>query len=749
MPRGPAPSGRGPGEALARGAHAPGAVQSDPTWGWDVAGNPIDEAEGWRPVPPGVDLMADPARWEAWLASIDSDEAPPDPEQDPRWCPDPEDQALPDDVDLEVLRAESRRIAAGKAAEQAAEAEYAARLPRDVEVPQAGVRVGRRGPGMPGSARRVPGEYAGPAGGFGTGQPLDLAPGGGVLLSFAEDVAGTEDRFTGASDDELAGIIGALDRAETTACALKHAALAEFTRRRPAPGCGLEGPARLPAERDEFAGDEIAQLLAEGRATTETMLDLARDLEVRLPGTKAAFRAGTLRHAKAQIIAWATAALDPEEARAAEGKVLDRAGRLTPGGLRSAIARAVMEVAPDKARKRREDAAKDARVQRWAEDSGNAALAGRELPPAEVLAADQRISWWARQLKKAGLEGSMDELRARAYLDLLLDKDSRPAAPADGTTDTSDTSGTSGTTDTSSSTSSSTGSSGGNSGGGSGGRAGGPGTGGSGSPVPLDPVAPMTAPGAGVLPSGFVGRLHLTVPLATLLGLADRPGEIPGLGPVDPWLARDLARAAAANPKTTWCLTVTDGQGHAIGHGCARPAPKNHKKHAGGQPQAPEGRHPPDPPGGTSRDGPGFTFAADDQHGPPGGYGSWRLATRVPGQRDWLFALDPIATGTCDHRFAAAGHDPGRKLRHLAQIRHATCTAPTCRRPSIQADFEHNVPYEAGGRTCLCNGGPKCRHDHRLKQHPKWKVEQITPATFRWTPPSGRSCTTEATRYPI
>ena len=239
----------------------------------------------------------------------------------------------------------------------------------------------------------------------------------------------TEDRFAGASDDELAGIICALDRAEATACSLKHAALAAFTRRRPAPGCGLEGPAELPAERAEFAGDEVGQLLAEGRGTAEAMLDLARDLEVKLPGTKAAFRAGIVRHSKVQVIAWATAMLDPEEARAAEGKVLGRAGRLTPGGLRSAIARAVMQVAPEKARRRREEAAKDARVQRWAEDSGNAALAGRELPPAEVLAADQRISWWARQLKKAGLAGSMDELRARAYLDLLLDKDSRPPTP--------------------------------------------------------------------------------------------------------------------------------------------------------------------------------------------------------------------------------------------------------------------------------------------------------------------------------
>ena len=224
--------------------------------------------------------------------------------------------------------------------------------------------------------------------------------------------------------------------------------------------------------------------------------------------------------------------------------MLDRAGRLTPGGLRSAIARAVMQVAPEKARKRREEAAKDARVQRWAEDSGNAALAGRELPPDEVLAADQRISWWARQLKKAGLAGSMDELRARAYLDLLLDKDSRPAAPADGTTDSSGTTDTSGATDSSGeSGSGGNGSSGGNgeqrrerrerrqrrrrSGRRSGDRRVRP-------PDPPDPAAPMTPPGAGVRPSGFVGRLHLTVPLIDLAGAGGPAGGDPGAGPGRP-----------------------------------------------------------------------------------------------------------------------------------------------------------------------------------------------------------------------
>jgi hypothetical protein len=49
-----------------------------------------------------------------------------------------------------------------------------------------------------------------------------------------------------------------------------------------------------------------------------------------------------------------------------------------------------------------------------------------------------------------------------------------------------------------------------------------------------------------------------------------------GIGPVDPDLARDLADAAARNPQSTWCVTVTDKDGHAIGHGCARPAPKDH-----------------------------------------------------------------------------------------------------------------------------------------------------------------------------
>ena len=75
-----------------------------------------------------------------------------------------------------------------------------------------------------------------------------------------------------------------------------------------------------------------------------------------------------------------------------------------------------------------------------------------------------------------------------------------------------------------------------------------------------------------MIPPGFAGQVTLTIPEATVTGRADRPGELGGIGPVDPDLARDLAAAAARNPRSTWCVTVTDQDGHAVGHGCARPA---------------------------------------------------------------------------------------------------------------------------------------------------------------------------------
>jgi Domain of unknown function (DUF222) len=740
---------------------------------WFMSETPVSPGPGRDEDPPGTPagpgdhpwlgspdwtLVPESADWPDWR----EDEAFWAGEEDPGDLDeyeDPDNAPPPglDDAQLAALIAEAREVTA----EQARAAQAAARLGHTAVLAALGaVAAGRRGPGMPGSAHTFPGEYASPAAGFASGKPLDVAPGCVVLAEFAEEAAGDDDRYAGASDDELLGVICAWDRVEGYVCARKHAAVAELARRRPAAGAAVDEATGIPEGFDEFAGRELAAVLGNGQVRAEQMLSLAMDLVVNLPGARAAFWSGVISRDKAEIIATATGLCDPGEARAAEALVLGRAGSLTPGGLRAAIARAVMDVAPDKARKRRERAARRARVERWFEDSGNAGLAGRELPPAQVLAADQRITWWARQLRKAGLEGDMDQLRARAMMDIMLGVDSRPAAPGpDGTPGQDvDRRGPHGQEDDGQDSDhrgphgqGSDGRDADRRGGGhAGGQSGdGDGRGGPDPDGPAGPPFPAPAgPLAGIIPPGFAGRMNVTVPLATVLGLANRPGDLPGIGPIDPALARDLAAAAARSPRTTWCITVTDDQGHAIGHGCARPEPGSHVKRD--EPGGPGGPGPPRPPGGAgSTGGPGFSFTPSGQPGPPGGYGTWRLSTGIAGQPLLLVTLDPIATGECDHRFQAAGHDPGVKLRHLTQIRNATCTGPGCRRPAARCDFEHNTAYEAGGRTCLCNGDPKCRFDHRMKQDRRWKAEHLPGGHVRWTAPSGRQYVSEPTRYPI
>jgi hypothetical protein len=287
--------------------------------------------------------------------------------------------------------------------------------------------TGRRGPRQPGSARVFPGESSSPAAAFGPGMVFDVLP-GGAALAVAADAAAEEDRFDGVSEGELIGVMCAWDRVEAHAAARKLAMVAELDRRNPKP------------EDAEFIADEIANALGESRTRGYELMGTAGHLDTHLPGTKAALRDGILSVGKARIITAATALLDEDEAAAAEAEVLDRAAGLTPGGLRAAIARAVIKAAPKKAKQRRETAVKNARVERWLQDTGNAALMGCELPPAEALAADEQITARAKELKAAGLEGDMDQLRARAYLDLLLGTDSRqgqdrvarPARPRPG-----------------------------------------------------------------------------------------------------------------------------------------------------------------------------------------------------------------------------------------------------------------------------------------------------------------------------
>jgi len=261
----------------------------------------------------------------------------------------------------------------------------------------------------------------------------------------------------------------------------------------------------------------------------------------------------------------------------------------------------------------------------------------------------------------------------------------------------------------------------------------------------------------------------LTIPLATLFGPPRRPGESHGFGPLDPALCRALAALAAASPHTTACVTVTDRNGYAIGHGClttgrrraplpgapnpplpALPARLNLTVTAArltkllqsvGQPRPPG----PAPPSGWAL----AKSTAPDPPGPPGDppwCGTWTIT--LPSGLQYAVPLEPVPTHDCDHRRESHAYEPNDMLRHLVQIRDCECTFPTCSRHAKESDFEHAIPYDQGGRTCGCNAGARSRACHQVKQTRGWKVTQPKPGWHQWETPSGRTYTQEPKRYP-
>src|SRR6201996_5722548 len=366
-----------------------------------------------------------------------------------------------------------------------------------------------------------------PGAGFEAGGVLDeSAP--SASLAGRTDAATRTSRLAELDDDELIGLMRAWRRLESWCDAGLLATIAELARRRPAERTAPAPPGQFPAQVSEFASDEVAAALKVSAQTAVTFSDLAHDLAPRLPATFHALHHGTIDHLKARVIAEATRVLTDDQAREVEARIFPRAGQQHSGRRRAAVARAVQAVDPEAAAKRRAEAQKDPRVSRWQEDAGTAALAGFGLPPDEVLEADQRITDRALALRTAGLAGSLGQLRARAYLDTLLGQDSTPPAPSPPASSA-----------------------------GSGGPA-----------TPASPADPATPHADAAQQRRAAARLNLTVPLTTLLGLAAGPGGVAGFGPVDPDLARQLAALASAHPASRCCLTVTDADGRAIGHGC-------------------------------------------------------------------------------------------------------------------------------------------------------------------------------------
>jgi hypothetical protein len=141
---------------------------------------------------------------------------------------------------------------------------------------------------------------------------------------------------------------------------------------------------------------------------------------------------GRIHPVHLRIIEDETHYLSDADAATADAVLAEAASGMTFSELRHAAHKLILKLDPDAARKRKEAARGQAHVRPFRESSGSAGMVARELPPDEVLASWQHVEQRALDLRAAGLPGTLRELRIRAYLDLLQERDSRhqPAARA-------------------------------------------------------------------------------------------------------------------------------------------------------------------------------------------------------------------------------------------------------------------------------------------------------------------------------
>jgi Domain of unknown function (DUF222) len=86
------------------------------------------------------------------------------------------------------------------------------------------------------------------------------------------------------------------------------------------------------------------------------------------------------------------------------------------------------------------------------------------------------------------------------------------------------------------------------------------------------------------------------------------------------------------------------------------------------------------------------------------------------------------------------GHDGYRvpaRMRRIIEHRDRRCGFPGCRRPIRHCDADHTIAHHRGGPTCPCNLAMLCRHHHKLKQTPGWRLHQPWPGVLLWITPTG------------
>src|ERR1700677_3945819 len=251
------------------------------------------------------------------------------------------------------------------------------------------------------------------AAGFADGGAADVMAPGPVLAGLVASVTSPDGSVLGTlTDQEVLGVLGAVQRLAAWAAWGELVTLAEFTRRRPDAMAGSAG-ARVAAEEAAWKTNE----------SWARMLDQATHavtVAARLPHTLAALGQGLMSGYKVRIIEAQTADLSTEDVAKAD-VMLAAAGQVkNPGGLRDFARRQVARLDPEAAVRKKDRGRRDGYVRAFQEDSGNMGLSARELPNADGQIAWQNIEKRALDLHAAGAEGTAGQLQVQAMLDFLL-----------------------------------------------------------------------------------------------------------------------------------------------------------------------------------------------------------------------------------------------------------------------------------------------------------------------------------------
>ena len=269
---------------------------------------------------------------------------------------------------------------------------------------------------------------------FAQDRSADAMRPGPVLSALTEQAAGDLGRLT---DNQVLGAMSAARRLAARAEYLRLRAVAEFTRRREAQYEDAKARGVPRGCRDgEFPDAELGMELVTSQDAARDTMDLAADLETRLPRTWAALGAGLIDEYRARLIWRPTRHLsDADAARADE--IL---AALAPGLRYDRLARKAVAVAmkldPGAFQRGKDQERRDRqRVVAGREESGNAFLSGRELAIEDALASKAHIDALAVALRRGGLPGTLQQLRVLAFNDLTQGRDPRDRLTSPGPAD--------------------------------------------------------------------------------------------------------------------------------------------------------------------------------------------------------------------------------------------------------------------------------------------------------------------------